>query len=103
MQLPQDCLDVLYSFWSPSKEIKHRVRLNSGFVSVLWACHSMSQQTVEYYMHDVSILEPDTFREWRKKAQYEQFIRMFFSLREAEGMTWKDALDEVKHDTMWYI
>ena len=101
--MPQECRDLVYSFWSPSKEIEHRIKLNTAFHAVIQASQHMSEPSARYYMLEVEILEPDGFRTWVKRAAYQQFILLFTTLMDYENKSFSEALDMIRNDRTWYM
>ena len=97
----QDCLDLIFEFWSPSKEIRHQREQYRAFTNILAYQYDMSRRVKKEYLRDVRMLKPDLYNNFMNKMVYQQYIRCFPCLRLT--MSWTDALKIVKRQKLWIL
>ena len=94
-------LDVVFEYWSPSKEIKHQLDTQETFMSLEMMKYNMHPSLRGSYVQDLYKIEPVLFESFFAKRIYQQFI-IFFHDELLDGKTFKEALAEVKNDRVWY-
>ena len=95
-------LDVIFEYWSPSKEIKHQLDIGDTYMSLDMMKYNMHPSVRDEYVKELQKIEPVSFDDaYFIKRLYHQFI-IFFHDELLNGKTFKEALAEVKNDKVWY-
>lgn len=95
-------LDVVFEYWSPSKEIRYQIQLQNAFIGLCFMKNCLDRDSQKYYIEELKLFQPCAFDDCFSARQlYQQFIDFFGAYR-YEGKTFKEALDLVKNDICWY-
>ena len=101
--MDDQCIQVVFQYWSPSKEIKHQIEVDNAYLSLARMIHGLPPGKLKkFHILNLQMLAPQRPDEyfWPKRL-YEQFI-IFFHESRLEGSTFKEALKVWKNDTCWY-
>ena len=94
-------LDVVFEYWSPSKEIKHQLNTQDAFMSLEMMKYNLHPSLRDSYVQDLYKMEPVLFELFFAKRLYQQYIIFYYDGR-LDGQTFKEALDDIKRDRVWY-
>ena len=94
--------DIVFEYWSPSKEIRYQIQLQNAFVGLCFMRDGLHRDSRKFYIEKLKLFQPCAFDDFFYARQlYHQFIDFFGTYR-YEGKTFKEAVDLVKNDKCWY-